>query len=204
MFYCCLFFLYSGGGIVLEYAVDAYYGFAVFQSILNGNGGNLGAVYASRVSTVLYQKAEMGKVPTFTRIFETPWRVMVRGTPYAKCALILILMSIPAQVIFIFSADVIHQRGQVTIGAAFVFSYLLAHIALIVIILYVTHVLAHSCWKFNIDPDSGTIPIVTALADLVGSGLLLLTFMFLKAIGRPYHRRDVNQPSYIIKSIKFL
>lgn len=43
--------------------------------------------------------------------------------PYARTALILILMSIPGQILFIYAADYIHM-DQSTIGAAFVLSYL--------------------------------------------------------------------------------
>lgn len=43
--------------------------------------------------------------------------------PYAKTARILILMSIPGQVVFIFVADYIHLSAS-TIGPAFVLSYL--------------------------------------------------------------------------------
>lgn len=43
--------------------------------------------------------------------------------PYAKSALILILMSIPGQIMFIFVADYIHMEKS-TIGPVFVCSYL--------------------------------------------------------------------------------
>lgn len=46
------------------------------------------------------------------------------SVPYAKSALILILMSIPGQIMFIFVADYIHMSKS-TIGPAFVGSYLL-------------------------------------------------------------------------------
>lgn len=44
----------------------------------------------------------------------------------------------------------------------------------------------HSMWKWKIDPDNSAIPYLTALGDLFGSTLLLIAFIFLSAIGKPY------------------
>lgn len=43
--------------------------------------------------------------------------------PYAKTARILIMMSIPGQILFIYAADYIHMSSS-TIGIPFVLSYL--------------------------------------------------------------------------------
>jgi solute carrier family 41 len=111
------------GGLVLERAVGEFSGFVVFQPIINGIGGNLVSVQASKISTMLHQSSLPGIIPPHATIFELPWRAIFHGTPYAKTARILILMSIPGQVLFIFVADYIHMSGS-TIGAPFVFSYL--------------------------------------------------------------------------------
>lgn len=111
------------GGIVLEQAVDNFSGFVVFQPIINGIGGNLVSVQASKISTMLHQSTLPGILPPHAKIFEMPWKALLRGTPYAKTARILILMSIPGQVLFIFLADYIHM-GKTTIGAPFMLSYL--------------------------------------------------------------------------------
>jgi solute carrier family 41 len=111
------------GGIVLEQAVDNFSGFVVFQPIINGIGGNLVSVQASKISTMLHQSSLPGLVPPHTRVFEMPWRALFHGTPYSKSARILILMSIPGQVLFIFVADYMHMSRS-TIGAPFTLSYL--------------------------------------------------------------------------------
>lgn len=111
------------GGIVLEQAVNSFSGFVVFQPIINGIGGNLVSVQASKISTMLHQSSLPGIVPPHAKIFEMPWRALFKGTPYAKTARILILMSIPGQVLFILVADYIHM-GRTTIGAPFMISYL--------------------------------------------------------------------------------
>lgn len=111
------------GGIVLEAAVNNFSGFVVFQPIINGIGGNLVSVQASKISTMLHQSSLPGIIPPHAKIFEMPWRALFKGTPYSKTARILILMSIPGQVLFIFVADYIHM-GSTTIGAPFMLSYL--------------------------------------------------------------------------------
>lgn len=58
--------------------------------------------------------------------------------PYAKTARILILMSIPGQIVFIFVADFIHM-GVSTIGPAFVFSYLFVSLLQVSIFLEALH-----------------------------------------------------------------
>jgi solute carrier family 41 len=128
-FYLCLpeadllFFLRRLSGLLLGRAVTEFSGFVVFQPIINGVGGNLVSVQACKISTLLNQATLPGIIPSFTRIFELPWLTLFKGTPYANSARILILMSIPGQVMFVYIADFLHT-WSVTIGAPFVFSYL--------------------------------------------------------------------------------
>lgn len=107
----------------MERAVGEFAGFVVFQPIINGIGGNLVSVQSSKISTMLHQSSLPGIIPPHAKIFEMPWRALFAGTPYAKTARILILMSIPGQILFVFCADYIHQSGS-TIGAPFFLSYL--------------------------------------------------------------------------------
>ena len=38
-------------------------------------------------------------------------------------------------------------------------------------------------WKSSIDPDNSAIPYLTALGDLLGTGLLAVAFHFLYIVG---------------------
>lgn len=67
------------GGLVLDAAVDVYKGFVVFQPIINGIGGNLVSVQASKISTMLHQSSIIGIVPPHTTICEPPWRALIKG-----------------------------------------------------------------------------------------------------------------------------
>lgn len=64
---------------MLDAAVDVYKGFVVFQPIINGIGGNLVSVQASKISTMLHQSSIIGIVPPHTEICESPWRALVKG-----------------------------------------------------------------------------------------------------------------------------
>lgn len=193
------------GGLVLMTAVDRFTGFVVFQPIINGIGGNLVSVHASKMATMLHQSAIPGILPPHGKIFELPWKSLFYGTPYAITARILIIMSIPGQVIFIFVADYIHQMRS-TIGVAFVFSYLIASLIQVLFLLYLAHVMIHGMWRFKIDPDTAAIPYLTALGDLLGSSLLFAAFAFLVSIGQEYEERATaieSVPWWDFKNLRF-
>jgi len=69
----------SLGGLVLDAAVEVFNGFVVFQPIINGIGGNLVSVQASKISTMLHQSSIIGIIPPHTQIFEWPWRALFKG-----------------------------------------------------------------------------------------------------------------------------
>lgn len=48
------------GGLILDYTISSYKGIAVFQLVINGVGGNLVAVQASRISTSLHKTRRSG------------------------------------------------------------------------------------------------------------------------------------------------
>lgn len=178
-------FISGLGGLVLDTAVGIFNGFVVFQPIINGIGGNLVSIQASKISTMLHQSSIIGIIPPHAKIFEMPWKALFKGVPYAKTARILILMSIPGQVLFIYAADYIHM-SESTIGAPFIFSYMLVSLIQVMLLLYIAHIIIHAMWKWKIDPDNSAIPYLTALGDLLGSSLLALAFLFLQSIGHPY------------------
>lgn len=70
---------FSLGGLVLDAAVGVFNGFVVFQPIINGIGGNLVSVQASKISTMLHQSSIIGIPPPHSEICETPWRALIKG-----------------------------------------------------------------------------------------------------------------------------
>lgn len=58
------------------------------------------------------------------------------------------------------------------------------------LLLFIAHVMIHAMWRFKIDPDTSSIPYLTALGDLFGSSLLLGAFAFLRFVGHEYEGRE--------------
>ena len=49
----------------MSFAIQVYKDIAVFQPVVNGVGGNLVAIFASRLSTALHRTSVQGKSPTW-------------------------------------------------------------------------------------------------------------------------------------------
>ncbi|XP_003393830.2 solute carrier family 41 member 1 isoform X1 [Bombus terrestris] len=178
-------FISGFGGLVLDQVVDSFDGFVIFQPIINGIGGNLVSVQASRISTTLHQTTIMGILPPHSKIFISPWKALFRGSLYAKTARILICMAIFGEIIFIFAADYI-SKGTSTVHIYFVVSYIVMAILQVMLLLYVAHIIIHAMWQYKIDPDNSAIPYLTALGDLSGTVFLAITFWFLISIHQEY------------------
>jgi solute carrier family 41 len=174
------------GGLVLDSAVDQFTGFVVFQPIINGIGGNLVSVQASRISTMLHKTSLKGVIPPHTKQWVWPWKALIRGVLPAKSARILLLMMIPGQTVFVFVADLIYNEGVSCVYPAFALTYVGVSLLQIMLLLYIAHIMIHTMWRFKMDPDNSAIPYLTALGDLLGSSLLLLAFIFLRAIHQDY------------------
>jgi solute carrier family 41 len=50
-------------------------------------------------------------------------------------------------------------------------------------LLYICHIMIHWMWTQHIDPDNSAIPYLTAIGDLLGTGLLAVAFGFLYLVG---------------------
>ncbi|KAG8238292.1 hypothetical protein J437_LFUL017047 [Ladona fulva] len=180
----CALLISGFGGLVLDSAVSLFDGFVIFQPIINGIGGNLVSVQASRISTMLHQTSLIGILPPHAKMCIPPWKALFTS-PHARTARILIGMSVPGQLVFIFAADYIYN-SEVSLSAPFVFSYLFVSVLQIMLLLYIAHLIIHLMWRWKFDPDNGAIPYLTSLGDLLGSGLLACAFLFLHEIGYDY------------------
>lgn len=59
----CSMIISSGAGVILNKVINIFSGFALFQPVINGVGGNLAAIQASRISTYLHKTANLGCLP---------------------------------------------------------------------------------------------------------------------------------------------
>ncbi|CAI5449327.1 unnamed protein product [Caenorhabditis angaria] len=171
----CAMVITTGSGFVLKSSIHSYPPIAAFQPLINGLGGNLVAVQASRISTQLHKarKNREIEVDSIWRHF-SPLRSFFSKSEDSIAARILLAISIPSNIIFI---HVIFFIG-VGFGNTFWFtlSFLVVCVIQVTILLYVCQFLVRAMWLMRIDPDNSAIPFLTALGDLIGSLLLILCF----------------------------
>ncbi|XP_041447704.1 solute carrier family 41 member 2-like [Drosophila obscura] len=178
------------GGFVLRSSVEQFPGFAIFSPIINGIGGNLVCVQTSNMGTILYRRSKLGQLPRDTRICEWPHRVYFYGTVYSRVSRILIILSIPGNIILVYIADYLY-KSRITVGVVFLGSFALTSLLQLLILLWSAHFLVHLFWRHRIDPDSSAIPYLTALGDGLGTGLLAIMFRLLRSADQEY---SANQP----------
>ncbi|XP_047535285.1 solute carrier family 41 member 1-like [Vanessa atalanta] len=153
----------SAGGLILDYTVSNYKGIAVFQLVINGIGGNMAAVHASRLSTLLHTGQKEGAV-------------------IGNTTKLLLLMVIPGQLIFIYTIGYL-KAGHTSLTPIFILIYMSAALLQVFLLLTISHYIVIWMWKLGLDPDNSAIPYLTALGDLLGTALLGIAFHILYAIG---------------------
>ncbi|KAK3912181.1 Solute carrier family 41 member 1 [Frankliniella fusca] len=173
----------SAGGLILDYTVSTFKGIAVFQPVINGVGGNLVAVQASRISTSLHQKGHPGYFsPGAPPLCLGPSAAFCASDNHSRTARVLLGMVIPGHLIFSYTISYLHA-GHTSLTAVFMLIYLTAAVLQVLLLLYIAHVMTHWMWKQGIDPDNSAIPYLTAIGDLLGTGLLAVAFQLLYLIG---------------------
>lgn len=174
----------SVGGLILDCTVSQYKGVAAFQLIINGVGGNLVAVQASRISTDLHTKSTLGKLPDNMPICISPCTAFcnAKETSHGRTAWLLMLMVVPGHLIFSFTISYL-QAGHTSFTMTFILVYLFVAILQVFLLLYIAQIMILRLWKSKMDPDNCAIPYLTALGDLFGTLLLNLGFQFLFLIG---------------------
>ncbi|XP_063980803.1 solute carrier family 41 member 1-like [Diachasmimorpha longicaudata] len=171
----------SIGGLILDYTISSYKGIAVFQLVINGVGGNLVAVQASRISTALHKEQRSGtyKLPS---VCASPVSVFLAPGGHARTARVLLMMVIPGHLIFSYTISYL-QAGHTSFTATFIIVYLFAAMLQVVLLLYIGQLMVVWMWRRGMDPDSSAIPYLTAAGDLLGTALLGIAFHILDAIG---------------------
>ncbi|KAL0871296.1 hypothetical protein ABMA27_005045 [Loxostege sticticalis] len=152
----------SAGGLILDYTVSKYDGIAVYQLVINGIGGNMVAVHASRMSTSLHKGEK-------------------EGSAISNTTKLLLLMVVPGQLIFIYTIGYL-RAGHTSMTPTFILFYMSAAMLQVFLLLLISHYLVLFMWKLGMDPDNSAIPYLTALGDLLGTALLGVAFRLLDII----------------------
>lgn len=92
-------------------------------------------------------------------------------------ARLLLCLSIPSHILFIFLIKLVRDRFTMT--PLFFTCYLVAAVFQVAILIQISYTLVHFLWKKGFNPDNSALPFLTALGDLIGSALLAVAFVVL-------------------------
>lgn len=91
----------SLGGYILDVATNRFERLAMFQPVINGVGGNLVAVQASRISTYLHRQGQPGRLPISIEYLLIPYRVFIGSNINISTARMLLTISLPAHILYL-------------------------------------------------------------------------------------------------------
>uniref|UniRef100_A0A8C6YM62 Solute carrier family 41 member n=1 Tax=Naja naja TaxID=35670 RepID=A0A8C6YM62_NAJNA len=170
----------SFGGVILDKTVAKpnFEGIAVFVPVINGVGGNLVAIQASLLPHKMRQH------------WPNPCTTFFASGINSKSAQVLILLVIPGHLVFLYTIH-LFEGGHTAI--TFTFCVLQHHDTLhagdhctcfvshlqVGILLYMADIIVRLMWRKGLDPDNYSIPYLTALGDLLGTGFLAVCFHLL-------------------------
>ncbi|XP_067164703.1 solute carrier family 41 member 2 isoform X2 [Apteryx mantelli] len=174
----------SIGGLILDTTVSDpnLVGIVVYTPVINGIGGNLVAIQASRISTYLHLHSIPGELPEEAKGCYYPCRTYYGTGVNNKSAQVLLLLVIPGHLIFLYTIHLM-KSGHTSLTPIFIAVYLFAALLQVFTLLWIADWMVHHFWKKGKDPDSFSIPYLTALGDLLGTALLAMGFHFLWLIG---------------------
>ncbi|CAK6955127.1 solute carrier family 41 member 1-like [Scomber scombrus] len=175
----------SFGGLILDKTVSDpnFEGMAVFTPVINGVGGNLVAIQASRISTYLHFWSIPGVLPYKMRQhWPNPCITFFSSGVNSKSARVLLMLVVPGHLVFLYAISLL-QGEEAPITVAFTICYLCAAVIQVAILLYVADLIVRSMWRRSLDPDNFSIPYLTALGDLLGTGFLALCFRCVALVG---------------------
>ncbi|XP_004414307.1 PREDICTED: solute carrier family 41 member 2 [Odobenus rosmarus divergens] len=174
----------SIGGLILDTTVSDpnLVGIVVYTPVINGIGGNLVAIQASRISTYLHLHSIPGELPDEPKGCYYPFRTFFGPGVNNKSAQVLLLLVIPGHLIFLYTIHLM-KSGHTSLTVIFIVVYSLAAVLQVFTLLWIADWMVHHFWRKGKDPDSFSIPYLTALGDLLGTALLALSFHFLWLIG---------------------
>uniref|UniRef100_A0A671UE47 Solute carrier family 41 member n=1 Tax=Sparus aurata TaxID=8175 RepID=A0A671UE47_SPAAU len=174
----------SIGGLVLDKTVSnpSYEGMAVFTPVINGVGGNLVAIQASRMSTYLHYWSVPGALPSkMNGNCPGPCATFCSSDVNSKSARVLVTLVVPGHLFFLYTIHLL-QGGHTAMTPIFIICYLSAALLQVVILLYVAGFMVQWLWRRGLDPDNFSIPYLTALGDLLGTGFLALSFRLILTV----------------------
>ncbi|KAG9339918.1 hypothetical protein JZ751_022231 [Albula glossodonta] len=117
----------SIGGLILDKTVSDpnLAGIVVYTPVINGIGGNLVAIQASRISTYLHFHSAPGEIPEEAKGCYYPCRTFCGSGANHRSAQVLLLLVVPGHLIFLYTIHLM-KSGHTTLTPIFMTVYLAA------------------------------------------------------------------------------
>ncbi|KAG9284767.1 hypothetical protein G9A89_000916 [Geosiphon pyriformis] len=148
----------SMAGLVLEQYIEKYSGLALLTPVLTALSGNLGSIYASRISTRLHSNG--------------------LEENYRKSEITLFLIHLPIEILFLLLVWWF-DMGHVHLTWSFCILYLFVSVICVGCSLVLAKKLTLWLWQHGYDPDNYCLPYLTAILDVIGTALLVLSYVAL-------------------------
>nr|XP_055047578.1 solute carrier family 41 member 2 [Misgurnus anguillicaudatus] len=173
----------SLGGLILDKTITDpnLERIVVYTPVINGVGGNLVSIQASRIGTYLHFQCTLGELPDDAKGCYCPGHSFCAKGPNGRSAQVLLALAIPGHLIFIYTIYLI-EGSQTPPTPVFISFYLVAAFTQVSLLLCIADVMVHCLWKFGRDPDSFSIPYLTALGDLLGTAFLTLCIYLMSLV----------------------
>ncbi|KAJ2481588.1 hypothetical protein EV174_003432 [Coemansia sp. RSA 2320] len=155
----------NAAGIIVERCADRFPGMPALVPVMNGLGGNIGTVFASRLSTTLHRH---GRHHRPHAAFYSEHNLVM---------LILLLINLPVQFGFL----AMHRVVDLTLVVSpwFVLIYTSATVIHGLAILFLARLACTYLWSRGHDPDDCVNPFITGTGDMLGTILLALVFIII-------------------------
>ena len=128
----------STAGLTLERYINQFPGMAMISPVLNGLTGNIGSIYASRISTALHANIQENYRATEKTLF---------------------LVHIPIEILFLSIISVL-GLGDVRWSFGVVVGYAAVALTLVTLSLVLAKGITRLFWKWGYDPDNYALPIL--------------------------------------------
>ncbi|KAG0097322.1 hypothetical protein BGZ93_002987 [Podila epicladia] len=148
----------STAGLTLERYINEFPGMALISPVLNGLIGNIGSIYASRISTSLHAGVKENYKATERTLF---------------------YVHIPIEIVFMAVIGAM-GLGHIHWSVGVVLGYAVISVSMVVIALWMAKSITHLFWRWGYDPDNYVLPLLTSLLDVIGTAFLVAGFWALQ------------------------
>ncbi|PIA13245.1 hypothetical protein COEREDRAFT_77996 [Coemansia reversa NRRL 1564] len=146
----------SVAGVIVERCAARFPGLPALVPVVNGIGGNVGTVLASRISTSLHRHRPSLHEHNLTIV-------------------VLLLINVPVQVGFLVTHQLLNPTRS--LSAAFLLVYAAATALHALAMLLLARFACKFIWSRGHDPDDWVNPFITGTGDMLGTILLALVFV---------------------------